>query len=89
MIDSDFKVYLIEVNTNPCFEDTCPVLAKIIPEVLDGAFRIAVDPIFTYPESFASKPSSTVYFSECKYELVFDDSIEGKQLLDLYNKEDL
>lgn len=26
MIDSEFKVYLIEVNTNPCLETTCPIL---------------------------------------------------------------
>ncbi len=26
MLDHDFKVQLIEVNTNPCIETTCPVL---------------------------------------------------------------
>jgi D-alanine-D-alanine ligase-like ATP-grasp enzyme len=31
MIDDTFKVYLIEANTNPCLELSCPLLAKIIP----------------------------------------------------------
>jgi D-alanine-D-alanine ligase-like ATP-grasp enzyme len=27
MIDENFKVYLIEANTNPCLEISCPLLA--------------------------------------------------------------
>ena len=46
MIDQDFKVYLIEVNTNPCLEICCPLLSRIIPELLDSSFRIAIDPIY-------------------------------------------
>ena len=46
MIDEDFKVYLIEVNTNPCLALSCPLLARIISEMLDNSFRIAVDPLF-------------------------------------------
>ena len=46
MIDSDFKVYLIEVNTNPCLEVCCPLLARIIPELLDNSLRLSVDPIY-------------------------------------------
>lgn len=26
MLDDNFKVYLIEANTNPCLETTCPIL---------------------------------------------------------------
>jgi len=46
MIDEDFKVYLIEVNTNPCLETSCPLLARIIQEMLDNSFKIAFDPLF-------------------------------------------
>lgn len=31
MIDDDFKVILIEVNTNPCLELSSPLLARLIP----------------------------------------------------------
>jgi tubulin polyglutamylase TTLL1 len=31
MIDDDFKVFLIEANTNPCLETGSPLLARIIP----------------------------------------------------------
>jgi tubulin monoglycylase TTLL3/8 len=46
MIDENFKVYLIEANTNPCLEICCPLLARIIPELLDNSFRIAIDPLY-------------------------------------------
>ncbi len=46
MIDENFRVYLIEANTNPCLEISCPLLARIIPEVVDNTFTIALDPLF-------------------------------------------
>ena len=39
MIDEDYDVWLIEVNTNPCLETTCPVLAKIIPKFVENTFQ--------------------------------------------------
>ena len=46
MIDENFKVYLIEANTNPNLEICSPLLARIIPELLDNSLRIAVDPLY-------------------------------------------
>ena len=46
MIDENFKVFLIEANTNPSLEICCPLLARIIPELLDNSFRIALDPLY-------------------------------------------
>jgi hypothetical protein len=55
MLDDDFKLNLIEVNTNPCLEISCPLLARIIPEVLDNVFRVVLDPIFHQPEQGHSR----------------------------------
>jgi len=46
MIDDEFKVYLIEVNTNPCLELSSPLLARLIPNMLENAFKLTVDPLF-------------------------------------------
>ena len=46
MIDENFKIYLIEVNTNPCLETSCPLLARIISEMLDNSFKLTIDPLF-------------------------------------------
>lgn len=37
MIDADFNVWLIEVNTNPCLEISCPLLGSIIPKMVENA----------------------------------------------------
>jgi tubulin polyglutamylase TTLL1 len=39
MFDTDFRVYLIEANTNPCLEVSSPLLGRIIPFMLDNAFK--------------------------------------------------
>ena len=39
MIDDEFKVWLIEANTNPAIEICCTLLQKIIPHMLDNLFR--------------------------------------------------
>ena len=33
-IDADFAVWLIEVNTNPCIEESSPILEKLLPRML-------------------------------------------------------
>lgn len=74
MVDEDYKVWLIEVNTNPCLALSAPYLAKVIPEMLDNAFRIVLDPYFPEPVSkkhlqeWASQPF------ENRFELVFSSS---------------
>lgn len=44
MLDEELKPWVIEVNTNPCLELSSSLLSRIIPEMLDNAFRIALDP---------------------------------------------
>jgi len=58
MIDEDLNVWLIEVNTNPCFELSSPYLARLIPAMVENALKIAVDPIFPPPPVPNSKKHS-------------------------------
>jgi len=39
MIDSSFNVWLIEINTNPCLEESSPLLEKLIPRMI-GSFSL-------------------------------------------------
>ena len=49
MIDDNNKVWLIEVNTNPCLALSSSLLARIIPNMIENAIRIAIDPIYPPP----------------------------------------
>jgi hypothetical protein len=52
MIDENFKVWLIEANTNPCLETSCSILTRLITNMIDNVISIAVDPLFPPPSSW-------------------------------------
>ena len=82
MIDEDFAVYLIEANTNPCLETNSAILSRIIPNMLDASFRLAVDPIL--PPSDLNFKRAHEALHENKYVQIFDESLEGETLKNLY-----
>ena len=92
MIDEDFRVYLIEANTNPCLELSCPLLARIIPAMLDNAFRIALDPLFPpRSEATAAKKNANTLPEMLpinKFELVFDERLEGAALREVLKNQE-
>ena len=49
MIDESYKCWLIEVNTNPCIEVNCSVLANVIPGMLENALAIGLDSLVAPP----------------------------------------
>ena len=67
MVDRNFKVWLIEVNTNPCLDTSCVHLARIIPAMLDNAFKIVLDPVFMHPKRHIDA------LHENRFELIFSD----------------
>ena len=40
MIDSNYKVYLIEANINPCLEVSSNFSARFIPSLLEDVLRL-------------------------------------------------
>jgi hypothetical protein len=46
MIDKDLNPFLIEVNTNPGLEISSPLISKLVPRMIDDAFRLTIDKIF-------------------------------------------
>ena len=34
MIDNNLDIWLIEINTNPCLELSCPLLSSMIPRMI-------------------------------------------------------
>lgn len=87
MIDENFNVWLIEVNTNPCLEISSKLLGRIIPNMLEHAFRLSIDVIFPPPSHY---PNSQKYLapdnplSRLNYELIFDEARDSKELIELF-----
>ena len=48
IIDEDLNNWLIEINTNPCLEESNKLLKNLIPRMIDDLFNITMDPLF-YP----------------------------------------
>lgn len=81
MIDAELKVWLIEVNSNPCLELSCPLLTAIIPRLVENTLQLTLDAIF--PPPMRACPRGQLYTRELekenRFELVFDERVEGLQ----------
>ena len=54
MLDENFNLFLIEINTNPGMEESSPWIKIIVPRMLDDALRLTLDQLFN-PEYDFSK----------------------------------
>ena len=43
LIDKDLTPWLIEINTNPCLEESNKLLRMYLPRMLDDAFKLTLD----------------------------------------------
>lgn len=83
MVDEQLNVFLIEVNTNPCLELSSPLLARVIPGMLEHAFRLGLDPLFPPPAHYSN--NSKYLAPDCsleklQFELIFDEVRDGEAI---------
>lgn len=53
IMDSDFNIYLLEINTNPGLEESSPLIKVLVPRMLDDALRLTIDDICETKYSFS------------------------------------
>ena len=46
IVDAEFRVWLIEINTNPCLEESSNLLKVLLPRMIDDALRLTIDVAF-------------------------------------------
>jgi hypothetical protein len=46
LLDEDFNVFLIEINSNPGLEISSEIIKILVPRMIDDALRLTVDDIF-------------------------------------------
>ena len=61
MFDADLNPFLIEINTNPGLEISSPLIKKLVPRMIDDAFRLTID------AKFNTKYSNDRYDKDGKY----------------------
>ena len=69
LIDEDFRVWLIEVNTNPYFGIANEYIADLLPKMIDDMTKIVIDPIF--PPKFVDTERENLF------ELLYSESDSG------------
>ena len=69
LIDEDFRVWLIEVNTNPYFGIPNDYIADLLPKMIDDMTKIVVDPIF--PPKFVDNERENLF------ELLYSETENG------------
>lgn len=47
IIDEDLNLWLIEVNTNPCIEESSNILKVYIPRMIDDMLKLSVDQLYS------------------------------------------
>ena len=61
IIDQDFNLWLIEVNTNPCIEESSSLLRMLLPRMIDDALKMTLDIIFPSIKTYSSPSPPPVY----------------------------
>jgi hypothetical protein len=62
ILDEDLNTILIEVNTNPCLEESNELLRRLLPRMIDDTLNVVLDPVFLennrqpYKSKFPLKP---------------------------------
>eukprot|EP00826_Nyctotherus_ovalis_P065584 TRINITY_DN9642_c0_g2_i1.p2 TRINITY_DN9642_c0_g2~~TRINITY_DN9642_c0_g2_i1.p2 ORF type:complete len:162 (-),score=31.32 TRINITY_DN9642_c0_g2_i1:68-553(-) len=59
IVDEEFRVWLIEINTNPCLEESSSLLKRVLPRMVgkrdvtvDDALKLTVDQVFPRRRKF-------------------------------------
>lgn len=46
LVDSDLQTWLLEVNSNPCYEEASPLLQSLVPRMINDAMKLTIDQVF-------------------------------------------
>ena len=73
IVDKEFRPWILEINDNPGLGISSPVIEKIVPRMLDDAFRLTIDVVFNTKYSAECFDSRKRYKSKFKLDGYSDD----------------
>ena len=84
MMDTDFNVYLLEINSNPGLEISSPWIKAIVPRMVDDALRLTLDEVFPTKYQFDKNIITELPYEEYSNDLVHnkeEDKNEGPRII--------
>ena len=57
ILDENYKPYLLEINTNPGLEFSSPLIKKLLPRMIDDAFKLTIDEEFSMSNIYINRES--------------------------------
>ena len=75
MIDEELKVYLIEVNKNPCLSTLSAPQGELIQSLLRDTFALTVDPLFQTCEKQVNEPAADRDGYKTRFELIHSERL--------------
>ena len=74
LIDEDFRVWLIEVNSNPYIGTPSRHTEKLVPNMIDEMLQITVDPFYPPNEEYVQIYKTNL----SKFELIYKEGAVDK-----------
>ena len=60
-MDEDFNLWLIEINTNPCLEESSELLKHLLRRMVEDMVKLVVDPEFPNPKRKKTSDDQTKF----------------------------
>ena len=78
MMDTEFNVYLLEINSNPGLEISSPWIKAIVPRMIDDALRLTLDDVFPTKYQFDKNSITELAYEEYSNDLVHNKEEDTK-----------
>ena len=77
LLDEDFRIWLIEINTNPFLGTPNKYMEELVPKLMDDLLKLVVDPIL--------KPRIVTPDVENGFELIYKEGNQPINMRRLFN----
>lgn len=72
MVDEDFRVWLIEVNSNPYIGTPNEYTSRLVPAMVDEMLQIVLDPIYPPSREYRAQAAATAT-KDKGFELIYQE----------------
>lgn len=79
MVDEDFRVWLIEVNSNPYIGTPNEYISKLVPNMIDEMLQIVLDPYYPPSREYRAQAAATAT-KDKGFELIYQELLQPRMV---------